>query len=148
MSISFQKTFCDTECLRLKTVQFAFHRPRNSILSLMFNTSSHGSSQSKRFNLSFEQALNRLHNSLSLDLDPCLNVKCPAFGVCKTYSAHDARCVCFEDCPSYEDPVCTANGTTYDNKCWYELSYCKGLDNSTVYHPGSCEGKREKLALN
>ena len=114
----------------------------------MFNTCTHGSLQSKRFYLSFEQALNRLHNSLSLDLDPCLNVECQAFGVCKTYSAHDARCVCFEDCPSYEDPVCTAKGKTYDNKCWYELSYCKGLDNSTVYHPGSCEGKREKLALN
>lgn len=33
------------------------------------------------------------------------------------------------------------NGTTYDSKCLYELSYCRGLDNNTVYHPGSCEGK-------
>jgi len=74
------------------------------------------------------------------DLDPCLNVICPSFGVCKTYSAHDARCVCFEDCPSYQDPVCTANGTTYDNKCWHDLSYCRGLENNLVYHPGSCEG--------
>ena len=75
------------------------------------------------------------------DLDPCLDVHCASFGVCKTYSAHEARCVCNEDCPSYQDPVCTANGTTYDNKCLYELSYCKGLDNSTIYHPGSCEGR-------
>lgn len=74
------------------------------------------------------------------DLDPCLDIECPSFGVCRTYSAHEARCVCFEDCPSYQDPVCTANGTTYDNKCWHELSYCKGLDNHTVYHPGTCEG--------
>jgi len=74
------------------------------------------------------------------DLDPCLNVICPSFGVCKTYGAHEARCVCFEDCPSYQDPVCTANGTTYDNKCWHELSYCRGLENNLVYHPGSCEG--------
>ncbi|XP_068725173.1 uncharacterized protein [Montipora capricornis] len=83
-----------------------------------------------------------LHVSYILigDLDPCLDVKCPSFGVCKTYSAHVARCVCFEDCPSYQDPVCTSNGTTYDNKCWHELNYCKGLDNSTIYHPGSCEG--------
>ena len=75
------------------------------------------------------------------DLDPCLDVHCASFGVCKTYSAHEARCECNEDCPSYQDPVCTANGTTYDNKCLYELSYCKGLDNSTIYHPGSCEGR-------
>ena len=75
------------------------------------------------------------------DLDPCLDVYCASFGVCKTYSAHEARCVCNEDCPSYQDPVCTANGTTYDNKCLYELNYCKGMDNSTMYHPGSCEGR-------
>ncbi|KAL9963121.1 hypothetical protein ACROYT_G032296 [Oculina patagonica] len=74
------------------------------------------------------------------DLNPCLGVVCESFGVCKTYSAHEARCVCNEDCPSYQDPVCTANGTTYDNKCLYELSFCKGHDNNTIYHPGSCEG--------
>ncbi|XP_078381942.1 uncharacterized protein LOC144664648 isoform X2 [Oculina patagonica] len=32
------------------------------------------------------------------DLNPCLDVKCPSFGVCKTFSAHEARCVCNEDC--------------------------------------------------
>ena len=79
--------------------------------------------------------------SFITDLDPCLGVHCPSFGVCKTYSAHEARCVCYEDCPSIVDPVCTSNGTTYDNKCWHELSYCRGLDNNTVYHPGSCEGE-------
>ncbi|KAL9962235.1 hypothetical protein ACROYT_G031317 [Oculina patagonica] len=84
------------------------------------------------------------------DLNPCLGVNCPSFGVCKTFSAHEARCVCYEDCPSYQDPVCTSNGTTYDNKCHYKLSYCRGLDSNTVYHPGSCEGfpilhGREKL---
>jgi len=36
--------------------------------------------------------------------------------------------------------VCTAIGTTYDNKCWHELYYCRGLENNLVYHPGSCEG--------
>lgn len=77
---------------------------------------------------------------IATDLNPCLNVHCPRFGVCKTYSAHDARCECDDQCPSYQDPVCTANGTTYDNKCWHELSYCRGLENNLVYHPGSCEG--------
>ena len=88
----------------------------------------------------------RLNFSLNVlfivtDLNPCLNVHCPRFGVCKTYSAHDARCECLEQCPSYQDPVCTANGTTYDNKCWHALNYCRGLENNLVYHPGSCEGK-------
>ena len=81
------------------------------------------------------------HSFCYADLNPCLDVHCPSFGVCKTFSAHEARCVCYEDCPSYHDPVCTANGTTYDNKCWHELNYCKGLENNLVYHPGSCEGR-------
>ena len=90
------------------------------------------------------------HNSFNFpltDLNPCLDVHCPSFGVCKTFSAHEARCVCYENCPSYQDPVCTANGTTYDNKCLYELSYCRGLDNNTIYHPGSCEGKWEAITI-
>ncbi|KAL9973980.1 hypothetical protein ACROYT_G020507 [Oculina patagonica] len=88
----------------------------------------------------------RQHDPLSVsyvvigDLNPCLGVHCPSFGICKTYSARDARCVCYEDCPSYQDPVCTANGTTYDNKCWHQLNYCRGLENNSVYHPRSCEG--------
>ena len=81
------------------------------------------------------------------DLNPCLNVQCPRFGVCKTYSAHDALCECFDQCPSYQDPVCTANGTTYDNRCWHELSYCRGLENNLVYHPGSCEGKANTVSI-
>ena len=94
----------------------------------------------------YEKRLNHVRRNFFcfLDLDPCLNVNCPSFGVCKTYSAHEARCVCFDDCPTYQDPVCTANGTTYDNKCWHELSYCRGLDNNLVYHPGSCEGWWER----
>ncbi|RMX58432.1 hypothetical protein pdam_00019701 [Pocillopora damicornis] len=84
------------------------------------------------------------------DLNPCLGVHCPSFGICKTFSAYESRCVCYEDCPSYQDPVCTTNGTTYDNQCWYELNYCRGLEKNSVYHPGSCEGfplLRDKIEL-
>ena len=38
---------------------------------------------------------------LGTDLNPCLNVHCPRFGVRGTYSAHDARCECDDQCPSY-----------------------------------------------
>ncbi|PFX13555.1 Aggrecan core protein [Stylophora pistillata] len=74
------------------------------------------------------------------DLDPCLNVFCPLLGACKTYSAHEASCVCNENCPSYQNPVCTESGTTYDNECLYRSSQCKGMENNTLYHPGACEG--------
>ena len=58
----------------------------------------------------------------------------------RTVHMKHAACVLTTAGPTYQDPVCTANGTTYDNKCWHELSYCRGLDNNLVYHPGSCEG--------
>ena len=68
---------------------------------------------------------------------------CKSFSECEILSAHEARCVCYEDCHSDHDhdPVCTTNGTTYDKKCWHKLNYCKGLENNPVYHPGSCEGR-------
>ena len=81
------------------------------------------------------------YHCILTDLNPCLGVHCPSFGICKTFSAYESRCVCYEDCPSYQDPVCTTNGTTYDNQCWYELNYCRGQEKKFVYHPGSCEGK-------
>ena len=89
----------------------------------------------------FEFGKRPFYHYILTDLNPCLGVHCPSFGICKTFSAYESRCVCYEDCPSYQDPVCTTNGTTYDNQCWYELNYCRGLEKNSVYHPGSCEGK-------
>ena len=52
------------------------------------------------------------------DIDPCTNVTCDYHAICKAFSAFDARCVCDDNCPSYEEPV-----------------FC------ALYHPGSCTGK-------
>ena len=75
------------------------------------------------------------------DLDPCMNVTCNYFAVCKAFAAKDARCVCVENCPSYEEPVCSSNGTTYDNECIFEREMCHLEANFTLYHPGSCTGE-------
>ncbi|KAL9962005.1 hypothetical protein ACROYT_G031057 [Oculina patagonica] len=74
------------------------------------------------------------------DLDPCLNVTCLYHGLCKAFGPHDARCVCVDSCPSYHEPVCSSNGTTYDNECLYKQEMCLLQLNFTVQHPGSCEG--------
>ncbi|XP_078384224.1 uncharacterized protein LOC144666717 [Oculina patagonica] len=74
------------------------------------------------------------------DLDPCINVKCYHQCVCKAFGPHDARCVAVDSCPSYEDPICSSNGTTYDNKCWFQRDMCINQLNFSVQHPGSCEG--------
>ena len=78
----------------------------------------------------------------SKDLDPCINVTCDYFAVCKAFDAFDARCVCEENCPSYEEQVCSSNSTTFKNKCMFELDICRLKSNHTLYHPGSCTGKK------
>jgi len=74
------------------------------------------------------------------DLDPCLDVSCDYYGLCRAFGPYDARCVCVDSCPSYQEPICSSNGTTYDNKCLFEQEMCLLQLNFTVQHPGSCEG--------
>ena len=76
------------------------------------------------------------------DIDPCTNVTCDYHAICRAFSAFDARCVCDDNCPSYEEPVCSSNSTTFKNKCFCLLDICRRKSNHTLYHPGSCTGKR------
>ena len=74
------------------------------------------------------------------DLDPCIDVTCHYHCLCKAFGPHDARCVAEESCPSYQEPVCSSNGTTYDNECLFRQEMCIMRLNFSVQHPGSCEG--------
>jgi len=74
------------------------------------------------------------------DLDPCIDMTCNYHCLCKAFGPHDARCVAEESCPSYQEPVCSSNGTTYDNECLFRQEMCLLRLNFTVQHPGSCEG--------
>jgi len=74
------------------------------------------------------------------DLDPCIDVTCHYHCLCKAFGPHDARCVPEESCPSYQEPVCSSNGTTYDNECLFRQEMCIIRLNFSVQHPGSCEG--------
>ena len=74
------------------------------------------------------------------DLDPCIDVTCHYHCLCKAFGPHDARCVAEDSCPSYQEPVCSSNGTTYDNECLFRQEMCLLRLNFTVQHPGSCEG--------
>ncbi|PFX12948.1 C-type lectin domain family 4 member M [Stylophora pistillata] len=70
------------------------------------------------------------------DLDLCTNVSCNYFAVCKAFGPKDARCICVDNCPSYEEPVCSSNGPTYDNECSFQKEMCHLKANFTIYHPG------------
>ena len=74
------------------------------------------------------------------DLDPCINATCDFHGVCKAFGPYDPRCICVPSCPSYEVPVCSSKGKTYDNECKYRQDMCKLKANYTIYHPGDCAG--------
>ena len=80
------------------------------------------------------------HIEFPADLDPCLDVLCHYHGLCKAFGPYDARCVCIDSCPSYQEPICSPNGTTYDNICFFKQDMCLHRLNFTVQHPGSCEG--------
>ncbi|XP_074614661.1 uncharacterized protein LOC141874349 [Acropora palmata] len=90
--------------------------------------------------------LNRHHDPVVVDyavigdLDPCINVSCNYFAVCKAFGPYDARCICVDNCPSYEEPVCSSNGTTYDNVCVFQREMCHLQANFSLYHPGDCTG--------
>ncbi|XP_068703631.1 uncharacterized protein [Montipora foliosa] len=74
------------------------------------------------------------------DWDPCLNVTCEHYCVCNAFGPFSARCVSIENCPSTQEPICSSNGTTYDNKCLFEQEMCLLQLNFSIQHPGSCEG--------
>ena len=81
------------------------------------------------------------------DVDPCINVSCKYFAVCKAFGPRDARCICVDNCPSYEEPVCSSNGITYDNVCVFQREMCHLRANFTVYHPGDCTGNIAEFTL-
>ena len=82
-----------------------------------------------------------------LALDPCIDVTCHYHCLCKAFGLNDARCVAVDSCPSYQEPVCSSNGTTYDNECFFRQEMCLQQLNFSVQHPGSCEGKKGLNAL-
>ena len=74
------------------------------------------------------------------DLDPCLNVKCYYYAICKALGEQSAECVCPKECPEYEAPVCASNGVTYRNLCEYKKAICAVSGNFTIVQNGSCKG--------
>ena len=81
------------------------------------------------------------------DLDPCLDVVCENFAVCRAFGPTDAGCVCVTDCPSVEQNVCASNGESFGNVCLFQLQVCQTKANYSYYHHGSCTGKIEKLLM-
>ena len=80
-------------------------------------------------------------------LNPCFNITCYFFAVCKVFGPFDARCVCIDYCPSYNEPVCSSNGTQFKNTCIFQRSVCYAQKNDTLQPVGLCVGKSTIVAV-
>ncbi|KAK3740263.1 hypothetical protein QZH41_017827, partial [Actinostola sp. cb2023] len=72
------------------------------------------------------------------DLDPCIGVKCDFYAYCKAFGPKDARCVCPETCPSYQDQKCGDDKVTYKNICELQKAICNKRKYIGVVHDGPC----------
>lgn len=66
--------------------------------------------------------------------DVCDNIKCHHGSQCK-----NGTCVCLQQCPELEKPVCASNDITYINECAMQHAGCELAMNLEVIHPDECE---------
>lgn len=64
----------------------------------------------------------------------CANIKCHHGSQCE-----NGICVCLQQCPELEEPVCASNGITYINECAMQRARCELAMDLQVIHPGECE---------
>ena len=81
------------------------------------------------------------------DLNPCNDVKCKFYAKCQAFGPFDARCICDENCPKYEEQVCSKEHITFQNQKFVELGICKSGRNIELLKNGSCERKNSISVL-
>ena len=71
---------------------------------------------------------------LHINSDLCQNVKCRFGARCE-----NGKCVCPQNCPDVNEPVCASNGQTYANECEMRHRACSDSQELEVMQPGECE---------
>ena len=69
-------------------------------------------------------------------LSPCSAFTCPGGGICSNQGGK-AICVC-GDCPLFYEPVCGADGVTYNNLCFLKREGCLRTRKIVLAHHGAC----------
>ena len=82
-----------------------------------------------------------LHALFCADVDPCQKIVCSYDGMCQVFGPDDARCVCHEVPPDYEDEVCSDDEVTYQNFGSLRKESCSEQKFIGVKKNASCEGK-------
>uniref|UniRef100_A0A5S6QAB5 Agrin n=1 Tax=Trichuris muris TaxID=70415 RepID=A0A5S6QAB5_TRIMR len=74
--------------------------------------------------------------------DPCSNVTCPEYTICKVGADGTARCRCSDRCPTELNPVCASNNRTYRNACFMNVESCRTYQELSVLYEGFCQPNR------
>jgi len=98
------------------------------------------------------QISNKLCNQLSKPFsfssvsDPCEKKQklCEHYSQCVSYNDGRTECVCDDQCPKVEEPVCGTDGRDYTNECVLKATACRENRDVAVSDTGLCGGKAFK----
>ncbi|CDW53546.1 agrin [Trichuris trichiura] len=71
--------------------------------------------------------------------NPCTNVTCPEYTVCKVGWDRMPRCRCSDRCSMELKPVCASNNKTYRNACFMNIESCRLYQELSVLYEGFCQ---------
>ncbi|CAL4097372.1 unnamed protein product, partial [Meganyctiphanes norvegica] len=74
------------------------------------------------------------------DCELCLGVQCHYGGRCEA-----GQCVCPNECPNMQDPVCASDGRTYQNECLLQQAACGRHTQLRVVFVGQCQEFKEQM---
>lgn len=71
--------------------------------------------------------------------DGCENEHCEFYGLCQSHGLSAASCVCPDNCPRNQTPVCGSDGATYDSECELKRFSCLQKIHVTTSSLGPCD---------
>eukprot|EP00118_Oscarella_pearsei_P018044 m.182299 g.182299 ORF g.182299 m.182299 type:complete len:1104 (+) comp39293_c0_seq12:1544-4855(+) len=104
---------------------------------VLMDTSSHFKHKQKRSTDSNQYSV-KVSYLVVGNKDPCVHVVCPLYGHCESTGAFSYICVP-PKCPDVDAPVCTNDGQTFINDCFFRTYiFQTRRTDIKIHHQGSC----------
>jgi len=71
--------------------------------------------------------------------NPCINISCPYYGVCKPISETKYSCICVPCTTEESEPLCDNNDYTHQSICKYKYKVCMDKEEPGIKHYGGCK---------